>query len=168
MKRLIAAVFDGNSPLFFFLALMLCLVGLMNISVAFFGAVSLSQFAFQEILNFALTGIGFLAAAVALFWIGTKTTGKKDAKNEWLVLSPLASVIFLGIFLGFIAVFFPIQTMEGIFGKEAGRAIFFRILTISSICIISFGFVGMAASLFAVKAYRKAISNKKHSQKMIK
>ncbi len=160
MKKLIAKVFDGNGPLFFFLAMMLCLVATINISIAFFGTISPSQLTVQETFNFALTGAVFLAALATMFWVGTKTTNKKTVKNEWLVLSPLISMAFLGVFLGFFAAFFAIQTMEGVFGKEAGQAIFYRFLTISSICIILFGFVGLAANLFLVKAFKKRTSKK--------
>lgn len=163
MKKTIAAVFEGNSPLFFFLVLMLCFTGLMNISIAFFGA--LSQFEIQDFLNFGLAGAAFLAGAAVLFWIGTKTSDRKAAKKERLVLSSLALAIFLGIFLGFIAVFFAIQTMEGIFGKEAGRAIFFRVNTAAGIFSILFGLVGLAASLLVCRACKKITKGKKPLQK---
>ncbi len=160
-KKFIAAVFEGNSPLFFFLVLILCFVGLINISIAFFGAISPSQFAIQEIFNFSFIGIIFLAMATIVFWIGTKTTNKKTAKNEWLVFSPLISMVFLGIFLGVVAVFFPIQTMESMFGKEAGRAIFFRFLALTSICSIGLAFAGMAATLGTIKLIKKLTNDKK-------
>ena len=161
MKKIIAAVFWGNNPLFFFLVLMLCLVGLMNISIAFFGELSPSQFAARDFLNFGLAGAAFLAGAAVLFWIGTKTVEKKSAKNERFVFSSLASVIFISLFLGFISVFYPIRTMEGIFGKEAGRAIFFRLLATGSVFSILFGLVGMAASLLICRACKKIAKGKK-------
>lgn len=156
MKKTIAAVFEGNNPLFFFLLLMLFLVGLMNVSIAFFGALSPSRFAIQDFFNFGLAGAAFLAGAAVLFWFKAKKSGKKAAKNERLVLSSLAIAAFIGIFLGLIAVFFPIHTMEAIFGKEAGRAIFFRVLIITSVFSILIGLVGMAASLFVCRAWKKS------------
>ena len=168
MKKFIATVFDGNSPLLFYLELMFCLVGTMNISIAFFGTVLPQQIAVQEIINFALVGIAFLAGAIAVFWIGTKTTSKKDVKNEWIVLTPLITTIFMGIFFGFIAIISTIQKMEQIFGKKAGQAIFFRLLTLISIYIISIAFVGLVVSLFLIKTYQKRKSKKKRVSKTIK
>ena len=168
MKKTIAAVFGGNTPLLFFLVLMLFLVGLMNISIAFFGALSPSRFEIQDFLNFGLTGAAFLAGAALLFWVEAKTSGKKAAKNERLVSVSLASVIFLGIFLGFISVFFAIQTMEGIFGKEAGRTIFFRLNTVAGVFSILSGLVGLAASLFVCRSWKKMINGKKPLPKKTK
>jgi formate hydrogenlyase subunit 3/multisubunit Na+/H+ antiporter MnhD subunit len=51
--------------------------------------------------------------------------------------------------------------MEGIFGREAGRAIFFRLNTAAGIFSIFFGLVGLAASLLVCRAWKKTINGKK-------